>query len=212
MKIKIRGTNILGIELIVSSKNLTLNEIKEEILEKKQIFRGTRLVISLIDVKLPREMMEELVSFLNSIEEIKFCGFKTNVRENRDISIELGIPCDMLSEKVEGIAESLKVKFIKRTLRSGEKVSFPNDIAILGDVNPGAEVEAGGSIYIFGTLRGIAKAGIARESAEIRAMIAQTPKVEICGLNYPFEKREKIFNFKAVYKHGKISVTEGRKG
>ena len=211
MKFKIRGTNILGIELIISPENLKLKDIEDEVLKRKQILRGARLIISLIDTRLSEDDIRELKTFLDSIEEIRFCGFKTNLRENRDICTSLGIPCDILSENVKGMVESLKVKFIKKTLRSGDRVSFSNDIAILGDVNPGAEVEAGGNIYIFGSLRGIAKAGIGRETGEIRAMFAQTPKIEICGVSYPFEKDEKFFNFKAVYKHGKINIKEGRK-
>lgn len=48
---------------------------------------------------------------------------------------------------------------IQQTLRSGQSVSHPGNLVILGDVHPGAEVTAAGSIYIMGTLRGLAHAG-----------------------------------------------------
>jgi septum site-determining protein MinC len=49
--------------------------------------------------------------------------------------------------------------FVQRTLRSGFKVSHHGHIIVLGDVNPGAEVIAGGSIIIWGRLRGVVHAG-----------------------------------------------------
>ncbi|HBU12606.1 MAG TPA: hypothetical protein DEB31_07755, partial [Clostridiales bacterium] len=49
--------------------------------------------------------------------------------------------------------------FINGTVRSGQRIESEGDIVIVGDVNPGAEVIAGGSIAVFGKLRGLAHAG-----------------------------------------------------
>ncbi|ABZ85255.1 septum site-determining protein minc [Heliomicrobium modesticaldum Ice1] len=48
---------------------------------------------------------------------------------------------------------------IQRTLRSGQTVRYPGHVVILGDVNPGAEVVAGGNIIVMGVFRGVAHAG-----------------------------------------------------
>ncbi|WP_034629302.1 septum site-determining protein MinC [Desulfotruncus alcoholivorax] len=48
---------------------------------------------------------------------------------------------------------------VKRTLRSGQRVAYEGHITILGDVNPGAEVVAGGNIIIMGTCSGFIHAG-----------------------------------------------------
>ncbi len=49
---------------------------------------------------------------------------------------------------------------IESPIRSGQSVSFPHgDVTVLGSVASGAEVVAGGSIHIYGTLRGRALAG-----------------------------------------------------
>lgn len=48
---------------------------------------------------------------------------------------------------------------ICRHLRSGQKLFSDGNIVILGDINPGAEVIAGGSILVMGVLRGMAHAG-----------------------------------------------------
>jgi septum site-determining protein MinC len=49
---------------------------------------------------------------------------------------------------------------IESPIRSGQSVAFPyGDITVLGSVSSGAEVVAGGSIHIYGALRGRAMAG-----------------------------------------------------
>jgi septum site-determining protein MinC len=49
---------------------------------------------------------------------------------------------------------------LESPIRSGQSVNFPyGDITVLGSVSSGAEVVAGGSIHVYGTLRGRAMAG-----------------------------------------------------
>ena len=49
---------------------------------------------------------------------------------------------------------------IESPIRSGQSVIFPNgDVTVLGSVASGAEVVAGGSIHVYGALRGRAMAG-----------------------------------------------------
>ena len=49
----------------------------------------------------------------------------------------------------------------EENVRSGQSVSFPKgDVTIIGSVASGAEVIAGGSIHIYGALRGRAIAGV----------------------------------------------------
>jgi septum site-determining protein MinC len=53
-----------------------------------------------------------------------------------------------------------------RPVRSGQSVIFPEgDVTILGSVASGSEVVAGGSIHIYGALRGRAIAGSTGNSA-----------------------------------------------
>ncbi|NPD67462.1 septum site-determining protein MinC [Lichenicola cladoniae] len=50
---------------------------------------------------------------------------------------------------------------IDEPVRSGRSVSFPEgDVIIIGSVASGAEITAGGSIHVYGTLRGRALAGV----------------------------------------------------
>jgi len=60
---------------------------------------------------------------------------------------------------------------VRQNLRSGQAISTPGNLVLIGDVNAGAEVIAGGDITVWGALRGIAHAGVGgNNEAEIRAL------------------------------------------
>jgi len=70
--------------------------------------------------------------------------------------------------------------YIRQTLRSGQCVSHQGHLVIIGDINPGAEVMADGDITVWGSLRGIAHAGISgNTNAEIRAINLQPIQIRI---------------------------------
>jgi septum site-determining protein MinC len=54
------------------------------------------------------------------------------------------------------IADTL---FLRRTIRSGQAIHHTSNIIVMGDVNPGAEIVAGGDIIVWGVLRGMVHAG-----------------------------------------------------
>jgi septum site-determining protein MinC len=77
------------------------------------------------------------------------------------------------SEKSVGARRSPRQEpsslLIESPIRSGQSIIFPNgDVTVLGSVASGAEVVAGGSIHIYGVLRGRAMAG---SSGNARARI-----------------------------------------
>ena len=72
--------------------------------------------------------------------------------------------------------------FIRKTLRSGFKVTHPGHIVVLGDVNPGAELIAGGSIVVWGKLRGVIHAGAeGKEDAVVCALDLSPTQLRIAG-------------------------------
>ncbi|GGL99710.1 septum site-determining protein MinC [Deinococcus aerophilus] len=48
---------------------------------------------------------------------------------------------------------------VPHTLRAGFRGEFKGSVIVLGDVNPSAEVVAGGDVIVIGALRGVAHAG-----------------------------------------------------
>lgn len=49
--------------------------------------------------------------------------------------------------------------FVQRTLRSGYSIQNKGHVVVIGDVNPGAEIIAGGNVIVWGRLRGMVHAG-----------------------------------------------------
>jgi len=49
--------------------------------------------------------------------------------------------------------------WVNKTLRSGMRIEFAGHVVVFGDVNPGAEIIAGGSVIVWGRLRGLVHAG-----------------------------------------------------
>ncbi len=64
---------------------------------------------------------------------------------------------------------------IRKTLRSGQHVRFYGNVVVLGDVNPGAEIKAGGDIVVMGWLRGLAHAGAEGNQEAVVAAFRLSP-------------------------------------
>ena len=52
-----------------------------------------------------------------------------------------------------------ETKFVRSSLRSGQKAEYEGSIVVLGDVNGGAEVVAGENVVVLGCIRGMVHAG-----------------------------------------------------
>ncbi|HWG85654.1 MAG TPA: septum site-determining protein MinC, partial [Deinococcales bacterium] len=77
---------------------------------------------------------------------------------------------------------SPRAEIILRTLRSGTRREVPGSVIVVGDVNPGVELIAGGDIVVVGNLRGLAHAGASgQEDAIIWAHRIAAPQVRIAN-------------------------------
>ncbi len=73
--------------------------------------------------------------------------------------------------------------FLRRTVRSGQAIHHDGNIVIMGDVNPGAEVVAGGDVIVWGVLRGLVHAGHpANEQAFVCALALSPVQLRIAHL------------------------------
>lgn len=89
---------------------------------------------------------------------------------------------------------------IREPVRSGQSVIFPEgDVTIIGSVASGAEVVAGGSIHIYGTLRGRALAGtVGNTSARIFCRKLEAELLAIDGLYKTAEDMDRKLRGQAV--------------
>lgn len=69
---------------------------------------------------------------------------------------------------------------LRRTVRSGQVITHPGTIIIIGDINPGAEVVAGGDVIVWGRLRGVVHAGASgNENALVGALSLMPTQLRI---------------------------------
>jgi septum site-determining protein MinC len=64
---------------------------------------------------------------------------------------------------------------VRRTLRSGQTVRHTGHVVVIGDVNPGAEIIAGGDVVVWGRLRGTVHAGAGGDDDAVVCALALTP-------------------------------------
>lgn len=88
-------------------------------------------------------------------------------------------PAEPQNVRVPELPENI---FLAQTVRNGQLLKATGDITIVGDVNPGAEIIAGGNIAVFGKLRGLVHAGaFGKQDVVIVAQKLMANQIRICG-------------------------------
>ena len=71
---------------------------------------------------------------------------------------------------------------VRRTLRSGFSLQHRGHVIVIGDVNPGSEIVAGGDVVVWGRLRGMVHAGAQGEEAAVVCALDLSPtQLRIAG-------------------------------
>jgi len=114
-----------------------IENFKTQLDRNKNFFRRGKVLIKYSGESIPSSLLNMIITLLSDIEDVNIIGvFTENTMQNESSAI-----------------------VIKRTLRSGQSISYSGDVVIIGDVNAGAEVVAEGDIIVLGALRGLAHAG-----------------------------------------------------
>ncbi|MEM6282464.1 MAG: septum site-determining protein MinC, partial [Chloroflexota bacterium] len=92
---------------------------------------------------------------------------KTNVANN--------VPQQPETRKDEDITSDQFGVVVRRTLRSGQRVQTDGHAVIIGDVNPGAQVIAGGDVIVWGRLRGTVHAGAQGDENTVVCALDMSP-------------------------------------
>ena len=97
------------------------------------------------------------------------------VRQKKNLVVE-SIESNVLTKaEAERLKEENEIVSVARIVRSGQVLEVPGDLLLIGDVNPGGTVKAGGNIFIMGSLKGIAHAGAGGNSSAIISASVMTP-------------------------------------
>jgi septum site-determining protein MinC len=139
-----------------------VDELSTRLGEKASFFKGGRVALRVGPRQLTKDQLEEVGRILDR-HSVTLWALEGESPGTREAAAQLGLevalddkPAPTQAEPPTG--DSLVVQ---RTLRSGQVLEHPGHIVVIGDVNPGAEVRAGGSVVIWGRLRGAVHAGLA---------------------------------------------------
>jgi septum site-determining protein MinC len=127
------------------------------------------------------------------LEQLELADFgKGNSKPSRVNSTRETVEEEKIKEDVIEIAQPrVKTTVHKFPVRSGQQLTAEGDLIIFGLVSTGAEVLAGGSIHIYGPLRGRALAGIKGDTeATISCLSFEAELVAIAGEYKLFENSE----------------------
>jgi len=93
-------------------------------------------------------------------------------------------------EKVEAKPKPTSL-LLESPVRSGQSIVFTDgDVIVLGSVGSGAEIVAGGSIHVYGTLRGRAMAGVNGNSSA--RIYCQKIEAELLAIDGYYQTAEEI--------------------
>ena len=204
--------------LLVSLGNASWDDLRvalmEQIEARRSFFQGARVALDVGSQILHVNELSELRDTLSErgvnlwavISEspttektAQLLGLATRISKPR--------PQELTRPPAEEIGEGTAM-WIGRTLRSGTRIEFPGHIAVLGDVNPGAEVVADGSILVWGRVRGLVHAGAkGDETAVVCGLDLSAAQIRIAGAaTVPLERGGAVRPEKVFLKDGALQV------
>jgi septum site-determining protein MinC len=177
-------------------------------------FRGGRVALDVGSRGLGHPEIEEARALLDDHQVELWAVVGTDpateaAAQELGLVIDLGLPqARGLEAEVErGEEPVIEGLVVRRTLRSGQSLRHPGHVVVIGDVNPGAEVIAGGDIVVWGRVRGVVHAGaLGEEEAVVCALDMAPTQLRIAGhiARSPEERRRKPVPEMASVRGGQI--------
>ena len=189
-KISIKGTSD-GLTITIGPGNWQniLKEIERQLSQRSNFFKGGRVAL-VVGRRLLDKTEIKGVGNLLAKQQMTLWAVNGQAEKTRTTAQSLGLEVQLATVSPSlatslttpaAKAELLTTKTIRRTLRSGQSVEHPGHIVIIGDVNPGAKVTAGGHIIVWGKLRGTAYAGAIIPEAAFVCALELAPMQLIIG-------------------------------
>jgi septum site-determining protein MinC len=173
-----------------------LEEIDATLARSPGFFVGKPVVLDLSAVDLSQSAIAHLVTSLES-RSIRVLGIEgvdgAHVTTSMPPLLTGGRHCVVPQNKPEKPAAKPKPTslLLESPVRSGQSVIFAEgDVTVLGSVSSGAEIVAGGSIHIYGTLRGRAMAGVNGNPAA--RIYCQKIEAELLAIDGYYQTAEQI--------------------
>jgi len=178
----------LLITLPAGEWSIVTKQLLETVAAQDDFFRGARLTIQMEDRTLGAAELGSLRSALAE-HEVTLWAILSTAEATQSAAADLGLSRDLETRHsedddipVDTQLPGEEAVLLQRTLRSGHSVRHPGHVVVIGDVNPGAEIIAGGHVVVWGRLRGVVHAGAAGdESAMVCALDLAPTQLRIAG-------------------------------
>jgi septum site-determining protein MinC len=148
--------------------------------EKPEFFKGAKLALDVGNQELHVSEMTDLRDELSD-REIILWAVLSNSPTTENTAQMLGLATRLSKVRpdtpvqVKPVRSEDSAMWVKRTVRSGVRLEYEGNVVVLGDVNPGAEVVAGGSIVVWGRLRGVVHAGATGDTDAVVCALDLSP-------------------------------------
>ncbi len=178
-QIKIKGIdNHLHIQVPESSLDELKRELETYIKQNAKFLEGAKIVLELGKMAIKSSELFEIKNLMldNQLSISQIISENEITRHSAELlglKIEKQKQSQIIPENVLPVNTNISgenAMFISRTLRSGSTVYNNGHIVIMGDVNPGAIITAGGNIVVWGKLKGEAHAGSVTKNSVICAL------------------------------------------
>lgn len=159
-----------------------LKEMESALSARASFFIGGRVALRVGDRPLSADQLMKIGHQLQNLGMTLWAvdsEHPATVAAARELGLEIAAPSKdhhpvrPIPEQIS--REELPGIVVRRTLRSGQALQHAGHITLIGDLNPGAEIVAGGDIIVFGRLRGIAHAGAMGDDKAIICALELAP-------------------------------------
>jgi len=188
--VSIKGTRE-GLTITLGTGELAplLNELRHHLATQGAFFRDGTVALQLGDRPLEEQELSHISELLTEHQMALRTVVTTNETTRQSASV-LGLrlvdpnaprrpPRPRPAARVSP-SDGTRGLLIRRLVRSGQVVRHTGHIVILGDVNAGAEVIAGGDVIVWGRLQGLVHAGsVNNQQAVVCALDLQPTQLRI---------------------------------
>jgi septum site-determining protein MinC len=159
-----------------------LQAVEDELARAKGFFRDSPVVLHFGNRLLNKDEWWKLKELLLGEGLLLRYAVATS-QTSRDLLYKEGLPVRdslptaMPEQKTQHPAplKGTNTLYLRRGLRGGQKEVFDGDVVVMGDVNQGAEILAGGDVVVVGTLRGMVHAGYPDNKEAVVVALNLTP-------------------------------------
>ncbi len=163
----------------------------------KGFFKGARVALDVGNHVLHAADLGEILNRFSEFDMVLWALISNSPTSERTAQ-DFGLATRLATAKEERILPEQRIHLpgepavlVQRTLRSGSRVEYAGHVVVIGDVNPGAEIVASGSVVVWGKLRGVVHAGAEGDEKAVVCALEMIPtQLRISGMITVSSKRQ----------------------